>query len=101
MQPDPNRTPLEHFVARVAGDPFFFAWTLAAYQQMHGLDDAALAALLGCARDVLTHLRPCRRPGAAEPTWTAEGDVQAIARRFGCEAGALRRMLEEVCPAKG
>ena len=36
---------------------------------------AGLAALLGCTPDVLTQLRLCRRPGAAEPGRTAEEDM--------------------------
>jgi hypothetical protein len=58
MQPDPNRTPLEHLVARVSGDPYFLASTLAAFQRRHGLDYAALAALLGCNPAGLTPLCP-------------------------------------------
>jgi hypothetical protein len=56
-------------------DPFFLGSALAAYQRRHGLDDDGLAAVLGCAPDVLTQLRLCRRPGAAEPGRTAERDV--------------------------
>jgi hypothetical protein len=46
----------------------------------HGLDDAALAALLGCTPDVLTQLRLCRRPGEAAPARTAGEDVAPTAR---------------------
>jgi hypothetical protein len=95
MQADPNSTPLEHLAARVAGDPYFLASTLAAYQQRHDLDDAALAALLGCNVAVLTPLRLCRRPGAAEPSWTCQEDVAEIARRFCLDARALGRVAEE------
>jgi hypothetical protein len=38
---------------------------LAAHQRRHGLDDAGLAAELGCALDVLTAPHLCRRPGVA------------------------------------
>jgi hypothetical protein len=61
----------------------------------HGLDDNALAALLGCAPSVLTQLRLCWWPSAALPLRTAEEDVTAIAERFGIDAGALRRVVEE------
>jgi hypothetical protein len=44
---------------------------------------------------VLTPLRLCRRPGAAEPSWTSEADVAKIARRFGLDAVALGRVVEE------
>jgi hypothetical protein len=95
MQPDPNRTPLEHLAARVAGDPYFLVSVLAAYQRRHGLDDAGLAALLGRNVAVLTPLRLCRRPGVAEPSWTSGEDVAEIARRFGLDAAALGRVVEE------
>jgi len=67
--------PLDALAARVSADPFFLGSALAAYQRRHGLDDDGLAAVLGCAPDVLTQLRLCRRPGAAEPGRTAERDV--------------------------
>jgi hypothetical protein len=90
------RPPLEAAAARASRDPFFLGWALAAHQRRHGLDDAALAAVLGCPLDMLTSLRLCRRPGAAEPTRSAEQDVRAIAGHFGIDAPALRRVVEEV-----
>jgi hypothetical protein len=54
----------------VADDPYFLASVLAEYQRQHGLDDTALAALLACNVAELTPLRLCRRPGAADPSWT-------------------------------
>jgi hypothetical protein len=71
--------------------PFLLASALAAYQQRHNLDDAALAAVLGCALDVLTQLRLCRRPGAALPSRTAVDDVADIAARFGPDAAVRGR----------
>jgi hypothetical protein len=68
----------------------------AVYQRRHGLDDAALAALLSCNVAVLTPLRLCCRPGAAEPSWTWEADVADIARRFGLDAAVLERVVGEV-----
>ena len=55
--------------------PFFPASLLTSYQQRHGLDDVALAAVLGCSLDVLTDLRLCRPHVAAEPRWTVEEGV--------------------------
>jgi hypothetical protein len=75
--------------------PYFLASVLAAYQRRRGLDDAALAALLGCNVAVLTPLRLCRRPGAANPSWTWEADVAEIARRFSLDAAVLGRVVEE------
>jgi hypothetical protein len=91
---DPNA--LGALAARCASDPFFLASALAAYQQRRGLDDAALAAVLGSTPAVLTQIRLCRRPGAAAPGLTPEGDVAAIARRFGIDSTALRGVMEEV-----
>jgi hypothetical protein len=91
---------LDHMAARCAQDPYFLASALATYQQRHDLDDAALSALLGCDLAVLTPLRLCRRPGAAVPRWTAEEDVEIISRCYACDAGALRRILEDACLAK-
>jgi hypothetical protein len=98
MQHETNKTnspALDALAARCASDPFFLASALAAYQQRHGLDDAALAAALGCAPAVLTQLRLCRRPGEAEPSRTVEEDVAQIAGRFGIDPAALRRAVEE------
>jgi hypothetical protein len=92
---DPQPNPLDRLAARCAGDPFFLASALAAYQLRHGLDDAALAALLGCAPDVLTQLRLCRRPAAALPSRTAADDVVEIAARLGLDTAALRLVVEE------
>jgi hypothetical protein len=96
MRPDPNRPPLEQLAARVADAPYFLASVLAAYHLRHGLDNAALAALLGCNVAVLTPLRLCHRPGTAEPSWPTEEDVLEIARRFGMDAAALGKVIEEV-----
>jgi hypothetical protein len=68
MPCDPNHDALDHLAARVSGDPYFLAPVLASYQQRHGLDDAALASVLGSTPAMLTQLRLCRRPGAAEPS---------------------------------
>jgi hypothetical protein len=55
------------------------------------------AALLGGNDSaVVVALRLCRRPGAAEPNWTAEEEVEEIARRFAVDAVALARIVREV-----
>ena len=56
----------------------------------------ALTTLLGCNVAVLTPLRLCHRPGAAEPSWTAEADVAEIARRFGLDAAPLGSVVEDI-----
>jgi hypothetical protein len=90
--------PLDALAARACREPYFLASTMAAYQQRHGLDDAAVAAVLGCAPAVLTDLRLCRRPGAAARRRPADEDVAAIAQRYGLDAAALRRIADEVNP---
>jgi hypothetical protein len=70
MPCDPNPKPLDHLAVRVSSDPYFLESALASYQRRHGFDDAALAGVLGCTPAVLTDLRLCRRPGAAEPSRT-------------------------------
>ena len=54
--------PLEALAARAVGEPFFLGWVLAAYAHSEGLDDAGLAASLGCPAQELVMLRLCRTP---------------------------------------
>jgi hypothetical protein len=91
----PNPSALDRLAARCAADPFFLASALAAYQKRHAFDDAALAAALGSAPSLLPQLRLCRCPSAALPSRTAADDVVEIAARFGLDATALRRVVEE------
>jgi hypothetical protein len=79
----------------VSDNPFFLGSALAAYQRRHHLDDDGLAAVLGCSPSVLAQLRLCRRPGAAAPGRTAEEDTAQIAGRFGIDAAALLRIVQE------
>jgi hypothetical protein len=81
--------------ARVSGDDFFLGSVLADYQRRHNLDEAQLASLLGCPLAAMPSVRLCRRPGAAEPDRGAEQDVLDIARRFGIDPAALRRVIED------
>jgi hypothetical protein len=92
---DPQRNLLETAAARAEAEPFFLAFALAAFQRQHGIDDIALAAMLGCTREVLTQLRLCRCPGGAQPKWTAEEDIAIIAERFGIDPAALRRICQD------
>ncbi|HKI36062.1 MAG TPA: hypothetical protein VKA46_29670 [Gemmataceae bacterium] len=88
--------PLDALAASAAGEPFFLSSVLTAYQDRHSLDDAGLAALLGCDVATLTHLRLRRRPGRGEPERTAEEDVADIARHFGIDPAPLARVVGEV-----
>jgi hypothetical protein len=83
----------------VSTDPGLLAHALAGYQRRYGLDDAALAAVLGCPVATLTAVRLCRRQGAA-PGRTVAQDVDEIAGRIGIDAASLRWVVEAY-PASG
>ena len=91
---------LRHLAERACLDPWFLGHALAAYQRRHGLDDAALARLLGTHDTaVVVALRLCRRPGN-EPGRTTEEDVATIAERFAVDAAALAQIVEEADEAR-
>src|SRR5437773_919886 len=78
---------LKTLAERAAGEPFFLAWLLAAYAVSEGLDDAGLAATLGCPAQELSMLRLCRAPRTdAHEFWD---DITSIAERFGLEPQRL------------
>ena len=87
-QPSAPSDSLIRLAARASADPWFFGSVLAGYQRRHQLDDAGLAAVLGCDVDTLTHLRLCRRPGLAVG-WTVEEDLRTIAAACGIDPTAL------------
>lgn len=66
---------------RVAIDPCFLAFALAEYAAAEGLDEAGLAAALGCPPDRLSHVRLCRAPRADPDGFRA--DVDRIVEAFG------------------
>ena len=78
---------MAHLAERVAGAPDFLACALAEYARSERLDDAALAARLGCSVETLTHLRLCRMPRGEAPLFWQ--DVERIAERFSVNAEAL------------
>jgi hypothetical protein len=80
-------TPLDRLAKRVVRDPFFLAPLLALSAASEGLDDAGLAAALGCPVATLTDLRLCRAP-RPDPDGFRH-DVAAVAGRFGLDAGRL------------
>jgi hypothetical protein len=87
--------PLERLARRCAADAFFLSHALTAYQDRHRLDDAGLAALLGCAVAVLPSLRLCRMPGCA-PERDRDQDIKDICHRFRINPATLARILDEV-----
>ncbi|HKI35490.1 MAG TPA: hypothetical protein VKA46_26780 [Gemmataceae bacterium] len=100
--------PLEALAARAQDDPFFLASLLAAYARSERLDDAGLAAALGCPTGDLAMLRLCRAP-RTEPREFSE-DVARISERFGLDSqrlaeavkrGRVLRRFEAPKPAQG
>lgn len=78
---------LEALARRVQDDPDFLASALADYARSEGLDDAELAARLGCDVRQLSMLRLCRRP-RPEPD-RLQRDVARIAAAFTLDETAL------------
>jgi hypothetical protein len=82
---------LDALAKRVEGDPFFLAALLKVYAASEHLDDAGLAAALGCRPDALTGLRLCRAPRAEPRDFRA--DVARIADYFGLDEARLLAVL--------
>ncbi len=78
---------------RAGRHPFYLSASLLAYARSEGLDDAGLAASLGCDLDTLPALLLCRRPTGGGAVFRA--DVEAIAARFGIDAGRLARLIRD------
>jgi hypothetical protein len=78
---------LTHLAQRLADAPDFLAYALAEYGRSEQMDDAALAARLGCPVETLTHLRLCRMPRAQAPLFWQ--DIEQIAQRFSVNAEVL------------
>jgi hypothetical protein len=96
----PRPNPLRPIARLACRRPFYLGWALAAYQQGHGLDEKRLAALLGCAPELVSELCLCRRPGTLAPRRTAAEDVRAIAACYGLDVAALRRVVEEAASGR-
>jgi hypothetical protein len=78
---------LTHLAQRVANAPDFLAYALAEYARSERLEDAGLAARLGCPAETLTHLRLCRMPRPQAPLFWQ--DVEQITQRFPVNAEVL------------
>jgi hypothetical protein len=78
---------LEHLARRVADAPDFLACALAEYARSERLEDAALAARLGCSVETLLRLRLCRMPRSEAPIFWQ--DVERIAQHFSVDADLL------------
>src|SRR5580700_4252094 len=82
---------LKRLARRVRDDPLFVAAPLARFAESQRLDDAALAARLGCDVSVLTPLRLCRNPRPQPPHFGR--DVDRIAQDCGVDADQLAEIL--------
>jgi hypothetical protein len=84
--------PLEALAKRVESEPFFLASVLAAYARSEALDDAGLAAALGCRAEDLVMVRLCRAPRtAADEFWE---DVTRVAEHFDMEPQRLAEAVK-------
>src|SRR6185437_3065122 len=82
---------IDQFARNAASDPFFLGSALADYAASEHLDDAGLAASLGCREELLTPLRLCRRPRTEPSLFRA--DIEAIVGRFAVNAVTLADAL--------
>ncbi|MGE0539378.1 MAG: hypothetical protein AB7R89_04295 [Dehalococcoidia bacterium] len=71
--------------------PFFVAAALAIYRALRQIDNAALAAELGCTEIGLSRLALCRRPDGDGAMFRTQ--VERIARHAGCRAESLANVL--------
>jgi hypothetical protein len=76
---------------RVECDPFFLAGLLADYAERENIDEAGLAAALGCNPEALTALRLCRAPRPDRVGFRE--DVDQIAAHFGLDADRLTAVV--------
>ncbi len=74
-----------HYANRVSQDPAFLGWQLAQFARVQTLDDAGLAAYLGCDISQLAELRTC---GAVRREHR-RADVTQIATTFGITPAKL------------
>src|SRR5918999_919877 len=79
---------------RAARRDFFIAFDLAAYQQLHELDDETLAMHLECGVSSLGKLRLCRRPDPASSFFRRE--VTKIADYADVNPVNLANLLREI-----
>jgi hypothetical protein len=86
------RDPLVALAAHVEANPFFLAQTLALYARSEELDDAALAARLGCTALQLPHVRLCRTP-RPDPVEFRE-DITVIAGHYGIDEQVLAEVVK-------
>lgn len=94
MKRRPARKALRRAVELAGENPFFLASAMKAYRSFSGLDDADLAAHLGCSLEDLPRLALCRRPDP-DPT-VFRKEVEQIAAYASVTAERLAQLLREV-----
>ncbi|TXI11662.1 MAG: hypothetical protein E6Q76_02195 [Rhizobium sp.] len=77
---------LDRFAARASSDPAYFGYHLRDYATAHCLTNAALAAWLGVAPDVLTRIRICGTP-------RDRADCEEIAGKLGGDVGRMCEVM--------
>lgn len=82
-----------HILRRVASDPFFVGYALAAVAQRDGLDIDGLAQRLGCSIAYLPRLALYRRPEPITDRFAEQ--VLRMADRTGADPVALTTLLVE------
>ncbi len=83
--------PLTWLAGHAESRPTFLAAAMADYSRSTGLDNAGLAAALGCDLDTLVLLHLCLRP-RAEPDFF-RSDIEQIATRFKVSADLLASIV--------
>ena len=83
--------PLDEMAERSRHEPFFFGWLLEQYAVAERLDDAALAAELGCNVAELRGLRLCRAP--RDDQAGMREDIRRVAEVLGLNEGKLVRVV--------
>jgi hypothetical protein len=84
-------TLLRRAAERAGHLPFYLASSFLAYARAERLDDAELAARVGCDLANLPLVLLCRRPTGEGAVFRA--DVEAIAERFALDAARLARLI--------
>lgn len=82
-------------VARLEGDSFFLASTLASYRTQFRLNDHQVAKMLSCSAEGLVSLALCRAP-RLEDEKLFLADIQKIAKYAGCDWAELARIVRAV-----
>lgn len=83
---------LEAFRARAEREPFFLASLLAAFARAEDLDDAGVAAALGCKVEDMLMIRLCRAPRADARGY--RDDIDSISGRFGLDPARLAEVVK-------